>query len=112
MDGPDTARGRLSILLELIRYEHGLLSGGCQAGLPGKFGYEVSDSVMSASVEAFGAACCMPPIGVKNVGTSLPPPGKVVRTVGPSPVPGIPKVKCRKLSQSVVNSRPLPAVPF
>ena len=75
VDGPDTAQGRLSILLDLVRDKHGLLSGGCQACLPGKFGYKVSDAVMPAGVEAFGATCGMPPIGVENMGASLAPRG-------------------------------------
>ena len=50
VDGPDTARGRLPILLYLVRYEHSLFSGSCEACLPGKSGDEVSDPVMSAGV--------------------------------------------------------------
>ena len=75
VDGSYTARGRLSILLYLVGDKHGLLSGGCQACLPGKFGYEVSDAVMPAGVESFGATCGMPPVGIENVGASLAPRG-------------------------------------
>ena len=74
----DTARGRLSILLDLVRNKHGLLRGGGQACLPGKFSYKVSDAVMRlmpAGVEAFSATCGMPPIGVENVGAALAPRG-------------------------------------
>ena len=46
VDGSHTARGRLSIRLDLIRDEHSLLSGGRQACLPGKFGNEVPNAVM------------------------------------------------------------------
>ena len=49
-NGPNTARGRLSIRLDLIRDEHSLLSGGRQACLPGKFGNEVPNTVMPACV--------------------------------------------------------------
>ena len=90
LDGSDTARGRLSILLDWIRDEHGLLSGGCQACLPGKFGYKISDAVMPAGVEAFGATSGMPSIGVENVGASLAPRGGCGHIVAPSPEPGIP----------------------
>ena len=41
--------------------------------LPGKFGYKVSDAVMPPSVKAFGAACGMPPIGIRNMGATLAP---------------------------------------
>ena len=37
VDGSNTARGRLAILLDLVWDEHGLLSSGSQASLPGKF---------------------------------------------------------------------------
>ena len=47
VDGPNTARSRLPIFLDLVRYEHGVFNGGCQACLPGKFGNEVSDAVMT-----------------------------------------------------------------
>ena len=50
VDGPDTARGRLPILLYLVRYEHSLFNGSCEACLPGKSGDEVSDPVVSAGV--------------------------------------------------------------
>ena len=64
VDGSDTARGRLAILLNLVRDEHGLLSGGCQSSLPGKFRDEIPDPVMSAGVKSLGAACSMPAIWV------------------------------------------------
>ena len=75
VDGSDTARGRLSIRLNLIRDEHGLLSGGSQACLPGKFGNEIPDAVMSASVQAFGATCSMSAIRIENVLAALSPRG-------------------------------------
>ena len=50
VNGSHTARGRLTILLDLIGDEHGLLSGGRQACLPGKFGNEVSNAIMSSCV--------------------------------------------------------------
>ena len=90
MDGSDTARGRLSILLYLVRNEHGLFSGGCQACLPGKFGYEVSDAVMSSCVKAFGATCSMSAIGVENVLASLTPRGGAAALLSRSLGPGIP----------------------
>ena len=43
----------------------------CRASLAMK----VSDAVVPAGMEAFGATCGMPPIGVKNVGASLAPRG-------------------------------------
>ena len=75
VDGSDAARGRLAIRLDLIWSEHGLLSSSRQACLPGKFGNEVPDAIVPASVQAFGATCSMPAIRVKNVWTSLPPRG-------------------------------------
>ena len=75
VNGPDTARGRLSIRLELIRDERGLLSGGRQACLPGKFGNEVPDTVMSPGMQAFGATCSMSAIRIKNVLAALSPRG-------------------------------------
>ena len=50
VDGAHAARGRLPILLELIWDEHGLLSGCCKSCLPGKFGDQISDAIMSASM--------------------------------------------------------------
>ena len=64
VDGAHTARGRLAILLYLVRDEHGLLSGGGEASLPGKLGDEVPDTIMAASVKALGATCSVPAIRV------------------------------------------------
>ena len=75
MDGSNTARGRLAILLDLVREEHGLLSGGSQASLPGKFRNQVPDPVMSASVESLGTASSMPAVWVQDVWASLAPRG-------------------------------------
>ena len=57
--GPHAGRGRLAIRHDLVRDEHGLFSGGCEAGLPGKLCQEFSDAVMSPDVEAFRAASCV-----------------------------------------------------
>ena len=38
VNGTHTARGRMSIWLHLIRDQHGLLCGGCETCLLGKFG--------------------------------------------------------------------------
>ena len=84
VDGSDTARGRLSILLNLIRNEHGLLSSGRQACLPGKFGYEVSNAIMSACVKAFCATRSMSAVRIKDVLASLAPRGGCGRTAVPS----------------------------
>ena len=65
VDGSNTARGRLAILLNLVRDEHGLLSGGGQASLPGKFRDQVPDPIMSASVESLGAAGSMSAVRVQ-----------------------------------------------
>ena len=64
VDGSDTARGRLAILLNLVRDEHSLLSSGCQSSLPGKFRDEIPDPVMSAGVESLCAAGSMSAIWV------------------------------------------------
>ena len=75
VDGSNTARGRLAILLNLVRDEHSLLSSGSQAGLPGKFRNQIPDPVVSAGVESLGAACSMPAVWVQDVLTSFPPRG-------------------------------------
>ena len=67
VDGTHAARRRLSILLKLVWDEHGLLCGGCESCLPGKLGYQISDAIMSASVQPFGAAGGVSPIGVKDM---------------------------------------------
>ena len=67
MDRTHTARGRLAILLNLIRDEHGLLGGCRESCLPGKFGDEVPYAIMSACVESLGAASSMSAIGVKDM---------------------------------------------
>ena len=82
--------GRLSILLDLVRDEHGLLSGGCQACLPGKFGYEVSDAVMPACMKAFGATCGMSAIRGQECAGIACPPGACCHTVVPFLEPGVP----------------------
>ena len=46
VDGSNTARGRLAILLNLVGDEHGLLSSGSQASLPGKFRNQIPDPVV------------------------------------------------------------------
>ena len=81
VNGPNTARGRLSIRLDLIRDEHGLLNGGRQSCLPGKFGNEIPDAIMPSGMQDFGAACRMSaiwvtdplvPYGVTQLGPPLP----------------------------------------
>ena len=67
MNGADTARGRLAISLDLIRDQHGLFSDGCEAGLPGKLGEQVSDPVMSSGVQTFGTASRMSAIGIQKM---------------------------------------------
>ena len=67
VDGTHTARGRLSILLELIWDEHGLFRCGCESCLPGKFGDEISNAIMSASVKPLGATRRVSSVGVENV---------------------------------------------
>ena len=59
MDGTHAARDRLSVWQELIRNEHGLFRGGGEAGLPGKFGDEVLDAIVSLGMQTFGAAGCV-----------------------------------------------------
>ena len=53
MDRSDAARGRLAISHDLIWNEHGLFCGGGETSLPGLFGGQGSNAMMSASVEAF-----------------------------------------------------------
>ena len=67
VDGSDTARGRLAISHDLIWNKHGLFCGGCEASLPGKFGDQVANSIMSAIIETFGAACGMPSKGIQDL---------------------------------------------
>ena len=50
MDGSDAARGRLTIRHDLIKDKRGLFCACRKASLPGKFGNEISDSVMSTGV--------------------------------------------------------------
>ena len=87
MDGSDTARGRLSILLDLIRDKHCLFSGGRQACLPGKFGNEVPYAVMPACVKTFSATRGMSAVGIKDVAggfdrTAVLPQGLGILIVG------------------------------
>ena len=65
--GRNTARGRLAILLNLVRDEHSLLSGGSQASLPGKFRDKVPDTIVPAGVESLGAARSVPAVWVQDV---------------------------------------------
>ena len=75
MDGSDTARGRLPILLDLIRDKHCLLSGGRHACLPGKFGNEIPYAVMPACVKTFSATRGMSAVGIKDVLATFAPRG-------------------------------------
>ena len=81
MDWAHTARGRLAILLDLIWDQHGLLCGGCETYLPGKFGDQIANAIMSASVQPFGATRGMSPIGVKNMLALFAPQAKCCKVV-------------------------------
>ena len=81
VNGSDAAQGRLTVGHDLVWGEHGLLSGGGEACLPGKFGNEVPDAIMSSCVQAFGAACSMASIWVKNAGALFAPRGDASNVV-------------------------------
>ena len=55
----DAIRGRLAVRHDLVRNQHGLFRGCCEASLLGKLGQETPDSIMLSGVQAFSEARCV-----------------------------------------------------
>ena len=87
VNGSHTAPSSLTIWHDLVWDEHGLLDGGGEASLPGKFGNEIPNAIVCSSVQPLGAAGSTAAMRVKD-GCALFAPGGVLPPVGVCPRQG------------------------